>query len=432
MDTVKWGAIDCDLENVRAVILGGGRGERLFPLTMHRAKPAVPVAGKYRLIDITLSNCINSEVRNIFILTQFNSDSLHRHISAAYRFDHFTRGSVQVLAAQQTTEHTDWFQGTADAVRKTLRRIISSEPEHVVILSGDHLYRMDYRDLLAYHIERDLDISIAAKPVNRHECAGFGILRIDEEANIIEFVEKPQDDGVLTDLQVPESLFNRQGIDPGDRRHIASMGIYVFRTEILKRLLEENEDSDFGKQVLPSALGRFRMGAHMFDGYWEDIGTIRSFYDANIALTDPCPAFNFYDERHPMFTRPRFLPASKANGARMRNCIIADGAIIDDAEINNSIIGLRCIIHEGCQIHRSILMGADEYDEPGSNPETPFGIGANSIIQNAIIDKDARVGSNVRIVNERGAVREDGDFYHIREGITLIPRHVVVPSGTVI
>ncbi len=427
-------AIDRELilDRVRAVILGGGRGERLYPLTQNRAKPAVAVAGNYRLIDITLSNCINSEIRNIFILTQFNSDSLHRHISTAYRFDHFSRGWVQVLAAQQTTENNDWFQGTADAVRKTLRRIVDGKPENVIILSGDHLYRMDYRDLLAEHMKRELDITISTIPVARNACHQFGILRINNDADITEFVEKPENEQLLDDLRVPAEVFNSQGINPEGREHIASMGIYIFRTHVLKELIENTSYADFGKEVLPSALGRYRMGACMFDGYWEDIGTIRAFYEANIALTEPCPAFNFFDEYHPMFTRPRFLPGSKVNGATIRNSIISDGAIIDDAEICNSVVGVRSIIRGGCQIKRSIIMGADFYEDPNDSMDPPIGVGHSSVIHNAIIDKHARIGDNVRIVNERGVMHETGENYCIRDGITIVPRRGVIPSGTII
>lgn len=427
-------ARDVDTEKIRTVILGGGRGERLFPLTRNRAKPAVAVGGKYRLIDITLSNCINSDLLNIFILTQFNSDSLHRHIATVYRFDHFSRGSVQVLAAQQTADNTDWFQGTADAVRKTLKRIIDTNPPHVLILSGDHLYRMDYRNLIATHIGCGNDITLSTIPVPREECSEFGILRIDENGNIVEFVEKPKEDSLLADLEVSKTLFESQGIEPGTRKHIASMGIYVFRTEVLVDMLNDASRADFGKEILPSALGKYRMGASLFDGYWQDIGTIRSFYEANIALTDPQPAFNFFDERHPMFTHPRFLPGAKVNGATVRSSIICSGAIIDDAEISNSVIGVRSVVREGCRIRRSVVMGADSYEGPSemTNNTVPVGIGEGCVVQNAIIDKDARIGADAKIVNERGVMHEDGPYYHIREGITLIPRRATVPAGAVI
>ncbi len=426
------GTLDSQLstDRVRAVILGGGRGERLFPLVDTRAKAAIPIAGKYRLIDVTLSNCINSGLQNIFILTQFNSDSLHRHITTVYRFDHFQRGSVQVLAAQQTTDNKAWFQGTADAIRKTLPRILDDNPEHVLIVPGDHLYRMDYRELLSFHVKNNFDITVSAVPVFRERCPQLGILRINEASEIVEFAEKPQDASSYDALETPMEILLKHGVEPSDKRHLGSMGLYVFRTKVLENLIRNTDFADFGSQVLPAARSQYRMGAHLFHGYWENIGNIRAFFDANIELTSPSPAFSFFDQKNPMFSRPRFLPGSKVNGAKVQHSILSDGVIIDDAEIQNSVIGVRSVIRSGCQIRRTIMMGAGWYERPEEAQDVPLGIGEGTIIKNAIIDSHVRIGPNVRITNKNGAKNEDGPNYFIREGIVIIPRHQVIPPDT--
>ncbi len=425
-------------ERTEVLILGGGKGSRLYPLTKERAKPAVPVAGKFRLIDLPVSNCLHSGLPRIYILTQFNSDSLHRHIAQTYRFDSFSKGFIQVLAAQQTPDNKDWFQGTADAVRHALRRFINRKPEHVLILSGDHLYKMDYRKLLETHITNNADLTISVLPISQDKAPEFGILKVNEEGQISSFQEKPNTNEELDQLKVPSKLFEDKHINARGREHIASMGIYVFKMEALIKALEENESSDFGKDIIPAIIGTKRVFAHFFDGYWEDIGTIRTFYEANLALTRPVPDFNFYDERHQVFTRPRFLPGIKVNQATIRSSIIGDGAIVSGAVIEDSIIGLRGVIAENAQLYKTVMMGADYYDSANHtvediDPSAPaLGIGKRSIVKNTIVDKNARIGSDVRILNEAGIQEADGDRYFIRDGIVVIPRSMIIPSGTVI
>ncbi len=434
------GSSDIDRVNERTsvLILGGGRGTRLYPLTKERSKPAVPVAGKFRLIDLTISNCIHSHLYQISILTQFNSDSLHRHISMTYRFDLFSRGYVQILAAQQTPENMNWYQGTADAVRQSLRRFERRTPDNMLILSGDHLYKMDYRKLLKTHVDKDADATIAVVPVSQKACADFGILQVDEKAKIVSFVEKPQDEETLNRLRVPPALFDDQGIESQGRDYIASMGIYVFKFEALREALHNSGKPDFGKDIIPYLIQNQRVYAHFFDGYWEDIGTISAFYEANLALTDPVPNFNFYDERCMVYTHPRFLAGAKINNATVRHSIICDGTIISGALIDHSIVGLRGIIAEKAQVVQTVLMGADYYDHieqriediPSDAP--PLGIGPRSVVQGAIIDKNARIGADVQIVNKDNVQEADGENYCIRDGIVVIPRSTIIPDGTVI
>ncbi len=426
------------VENTAVLILGGGRGTRLFPLTKERSKPAVPVAGKFRLIDLTISNCIHSNLDQINILTQFNSDSLHRHIAMTYRFDAFSRGYVQVLAAQQTTYKTDWYQGTADAVRQSLRRFERRTPNHVLILSGDHLYKMDYRHLLKTHVEKNADVTIAVVPVAKNECKEFGILQVNEQSQIVSFVEKPHEEEVLEHLKVPPEVFDDQGIQSKNRQHIASMGIYAFRFDALAQALKESDKPDFGKDIIPSLLNSRRVFAHFFDGYWEDIGTIRAFYNANLALTQTVPQFNFYDGRSMVYTHPRFLPGAKINSAMVRHSLICDGAIVSGTLIEHSIIGLRGIIADKAQIIRTVMMGADYYDSGGMVFENvlkgapPLGIGEHSIVNGAIIDKNARIGAHVQIVNRDRVNEADGDNFYIRDGVVIIPRSAIIPDNTVI
>ncbi|MGC9329889.1 MAG: glucose-1-phosphate adenylyltransferase, partial [Candidatus Hinthialibacter sp.] len=422
-----------DTELTEVLILGGGQGSRLYPLTKERAKPAVPVAGKFRLIDLPLSNCLHSNLPRIYILTQFNSDSLHRHIAQTYRFDSFSRGFIQILAAQQTPGNKDWFQGTADAVRHALRRFVNRRPKYIVILSGDHLYRMDYRQLLKTHIENEADVTISVLPVIRNRASDFGILQVNEEGRIIAFQEKPSSQEDLDKLIVPPQLFEKYSLDPKGRQHIASMGIYIFNLQSLSEALNEHYHSpDFGKHIIPALINEKRVFAHFFDDYWEDIGTIRSFYEANLALTRPVPEFNFYDERRLVYSRPRYLPGTKVNQATIRASIIGDGAIISGAVIEDSIIGLRGVIAENAQLYRTIMMGADYYDnyeqlqEDVPEDAPPLGVGPRSIIKNAIVDKNARIGCDVRILNESCVQEADGPNYSIRDGIVVIPRDKVV------
>ncbi len=420
------------------IILGGGQGKRLYPLTKERSKPAVPIAGKFRLIDLPLSNCIHSGLDRVYILTQFNSDSLHRHITQAYRFDYFSRGFVQILAAQQTPQNTDWYQGTADAVRHAMRRFANNRPEYVLILSGDHLYRMDYRTLLRMHFQFNADVTIPVLPVERERCQDFGILKIDEDSRINEFVEKPKEDPVLDELKVPQKVFEDQGVAADGRNYIASMGIYLFDCDTLIEALESSDEPDFGKHILPALLKPKRVYSYFFDDYWEDIGTIKSFYNANLDLTKSNPEFDFYEENRLIFSRPRFLPASKVDGARIRQSLIADGAIVAGSSVEESIIGLRGIVAEGGEVYRTVMMGADYYDGPDNRYEDvdpgapPLGIGPRTIIKNSIIDKNARIGADCKIMNEEGIQEADGDCYFIRDGIVVIPRSAIVPDGTVI
>ncbi|MGI6457335.1 MAG: glucose-1-phosphate adenylyltransferase [bacterium] len=427
------------MDRTAVMILGGGQGTRLYPLTKERSKPAVPIAGKFRLIDLPLSNCLHSGLDKIYILTQFNSDSLHRHIAQAYRFDNFSQGFVQILAAQQTPTNKNWYQGTADAVRQSLRRLVRNRPDYILILSGDHLYRMDYRYLIHEHIRREADVTIPVLPVTRDKCQEFGILQVDAEGWIHNFVEKPREDAILDQLKVPADLARQQGVMPDGRDYIASMGIYVFNAEMLFDALNEYEGVDFGKHVIPQLLSKKKVLSYFFDGYWEDIGTIKSFYEANLALTRPVPEYNFYDERYMVYSRPRFLPGAKINEAKFTSSLINDGAIISSgAVVEHSIVGLRGIISEGAQVYETIMMGADYFDSPDNRYEIvpkgapPLGIGPRSIVRRAIVDKNARIGADVKILNEQNIQEADSLCYHIREGIVIIPRSAVVPDGCVI
>jgi len=412
--------------------LGGGRGTRLNPLTQHRSKPAVPLAGKFRLVDIPISNCINSGLRHIYVLSQFQSASLNRHVSNTYRFDAFSRGFVEILAAEQTEESEDWYQGTADAVRKQLRRFLQFGPEHVLILSGDQLYTMDFREIIESHASTFADITIAATPVTERDASEFGILQIDSFSNVVNFVEKPRDRGVLGELAMSERTLQERQVDT-ERRYLASMGIYVFRTEILAQALEDPSKVDFGKEVIPAAIQRRRVHTHFFKGYWEDIGTIRNFFAANLELASAAPPIHLFRESAPIYTRPRFLPGTQIARLEMRESIITDGCHIQEARIEESIVGIRSTIGRGVRISQTILMGADHYEEPDLDAATvPIGIGDHCQIERAIIDKNARIGNGVVIRNQSGVQHHDGPGYCIRDGIVIIPKNAVVPAGTVI
>lgn len=408
------------LNDVLAVILGGGRGARLYPLTKMRAKPAVPIAGKYRLIDIPISNCINSGIFRVHVLTQFNSVSLHRHITDTYKFDAFHTGWVQVLAAEQTPDSGEWYQGTADAIRKQIGQITAAGSEHVLILAGDHLYRMDYAAMMAYHVENGADITVAVQPVPKDEAPRFGILKRGWDGRIQDFVEKP------TDPEVQARMVSR---DDPERPFLGSMGIYAFRTQVLIDLLEKHPDfDDFGSDVIPYAIARQPVFGFDYDGYWEDIGTIRSFYDTNLRLTRPDTPFNFYDARRPIYTHSRFLPGSIVTDSKLTEVLLTEGCVIEKAEITHSIIGLRSHIGAGTTIRDSIVMGADYYDRPDA--QVPLGIGAGCHIEGAILDKNVRIGADVLIKPfPRGVERDEGSWV-VQDGIVVIPKGTTLPAGT--
>ncbi len=417
--------------NITAVILGGGRGTRLDPLTRYRSKPAVPLAGKYRLIDVAVSNCINSGIRKIYVLTQFNSASLNRHISNTYRFDQFSRGFVEILAAEQTVETEKWFQGTADAVRRQLRHILDDEVTHFLILSGDALYRQDFRDMIAQHIADDADITISCKMVSEEQAPQLGILGIDETRRIRWFREKPVPEE-LPKLRMPEEALRLAGLDASQTPFLASMGTYLFRRSVLTEVLAENPSHDFGKQIIPWSLDRYVVKAYLFHGYWEDIGTVRSFYQANLDLLKDSPPFDFYDPESPIFSHARLLPCSRIVDASLERAMVAEGCTIEKAHIRNSIIGIRSVIREGTVIEDSIVMGAD-YIESQPKPGVPaLGIGPNCIIRGAIIDKNVRIGANCQIVNATGAQHLNGEHACIRDGIIVVLRNAVIPPNTII
>ncbi len=426
--------------NVIAVILGGGRGTRLFPLTRDRAKPSVPIAGKFRLVDIPISNCLHSGLDKIYVLTQFNSVSLNRHIAQAYRFDSYRSGFVQILAAQQTLMGDEWYQGTADAVKHNQPYILNPRfsDEYVLILAGDHLYRMDYQKMLAVHTETNADITVSVIPVNKEATNGLGILQTDANGQITDFIEKPQTEEELQQLRVEPEVFISRGIDPKQREYIASMGIYIFNRKILKDVLQDDTNVDFGRDILPKCIKACKVSAYFFDGYWEDIGTIRAFYAANIALTDVSPEFNFYNEQAPIYTNRRHLPSTKVNSSSIRSSILAEGSIIDDSEIDRTIVGIRSSIANGSRIYQSVLMGADFYESDTLRAENKLngipnvGIGNKCLIQNAIIDKNARIGDNAVIANTKNLDNYDADNYYIRDGIVIVPKDATIPPDTVI
>ena len=426
--------------SVIAVILGGGRGTRLFPLTRDRAKPSVPIAGKFRLVDIPISNCLHSGLEKIYVLTQFNSVSLNRHIAQTYRFDTYRRGFVQILAAQQTLMGEEWYQGTADAIKHNEPYILNPrfKDDHVLILAGDHLYRMDYQKMLDVHTESNADITVSVIPVEKEVTSGLGILQADTSGRIVDFVEKPQTEEELQRLRVEPDVFTSRGIAPQGREYIASMGIYIFNREVLQEVLQDDSNVDFGKDIIPKSIQTGTVSAYFFDGYWEDIGTIHAFYSANISLTDATPAFNFYDEQAPIYTNRRHLPSTKVNSSSVRSSILAEGSIIDDSELDRTIVGIRSIISAGSRIYQSILMGADYYESDASRVENEksgvpnVGIGRNCLIQNAIIDKNARIGDNSVLVNRDGIDNYDGEDYYIRDGIVIVPKDAMIPPETVV
>jgi glucose-1-phosphate adenylyltransferase len=429
------------VKKVLSIILGGGAGTRLYPLTNLRAKPAVPVAGKYRLIDIPVSNCINSEIFKIYVLTQFNSASLNRHIARAYTFAGFSEGFVEVLAAQQTPENPSWFQGTADAVRQYLWLLEEWNVDEFMILSGDHLYRMDYRLFVERHRQTNADITLSVIPMDERRASDFGLMKIDDSGRVIDFSEKPKGDA-LKQMQVDTTVLGLTEQQAKLQPYIASMGIYVFKKEVLIKLLKESlERTDFGKEIIPDAAKDHNVQAYLFDGYWEDIGTIDSFYHANLALTQqPLPPFSFYDEQAPIYTRARYLPPSKLLDCQITQTIIGEGCILKNCRIEHSVLGVRARVDSGCIIEDSLLMGADFYqtsvERKGIQEQgnIPIGIGADTIVRRAIIDKNAHIGHDVRIINKDNVqeANREGQGFYIRSGIVVVLKNAVIPDGTII
>ena len=424
-------------KKVLAVILGGGAGTRLYPLTASRSKPAVPIAGKYRLVDIPISNCINSGFRRVYVLTMFNSASLHSHISRTYKFDVFTAGFVEILAAQQTLTNTSWYEGTADAVRKNLVHFLSHDFDYLIILSGDQLYRMDFRPLIAQHAETGADITVATIPVNRAAAQSLGILQIADDLRITRFVEKPKEDALLDSLKLTPEMQAKLEIKNPDESLLASMGIYVFNRKLICELLN-NSLTDFGNHIIPGAIQTHRVSSYVFQGYWEDVGTIRSFFEANLDLVSELPRFNLFDTSAPVLSHPRFLPGSKINGAQIDHAVISDGCIINRARIVHTIVGLRTIVEAGTELDRVVSLGSDYYESQESverherEGKPRIGIGANCKITNAIIDKNARIGNNVTISPAGKPDKVDHELYYIRDGIVIIPKGAIIPHGTVI
>jgi glucose-1-phosphate adenylyltransferase len=417
------------MDDCLAVILGGGRGTRLFPLTQERSKPAVPIGGKYRLIDIPISCCLNSDLRRIFVLTQYNSESLNNHVGQTYKFDVFSRGFVTIIAAEQTEDSGEWFQGTADAVRQSLRHLKAHPSREVLILSGDQLFQMDLRDMLATHRNQRAAATVAVIPVAREQTAGFGILKMDARGRIIHFEEKPG----------PDRLDDLESDIPGHGRgFLASMGIYAFERDALEKALGDPALVDFGRHVIPKAIGTTQVQAHVFRGYWEDVGTIASYFQAGLELTRPSPPFDFYDWRRPIYTHPRFLPGTRIEGCTLRAAVVSEGCILSGAEIERAVVGIRSLIGAGTRIKDALVLGADWYESredaerARARGHPPVGIGRDCVIQHAIIDKNARIGRGVRILNEAGAENADGDGYFIREGVVVVPKGGVIRDGTII
>lgn len=417
------------MKRIVALILGGGQGKRLFPLTMYRSKPAVPIGGKYRLIDIPISNCLHSTIKDIYVLTQFNSESLNNHINNTYRFDYFSRAFVRILAAEQTSDNTIWFQGTADAVRKNIIHLDLKGDEEVLILSGDHLYEMDYMKFIEFHREKKADFTVSMIPVRQDEVHEFGILKLDKNDQITAFKEKPKS---VLDLKGFKYTKRRSSFDRMTARstYLASMGVYVFNAKALKKVLETT-DIDFGKEIIPHSIAKLKGYGYLFDGYWMDVGTIKSFYDANIDMATYKPHFSFF-YKGDVFTRPRFLPTARVGNCKLSHVLIAEGCVVTGSDIRDTVIGLRSIVGKGCKISRTVLMGADYYESPDSKEPVKIGIGEGSEIDRAIVDKNARIGKNVIIRNSKNLQNFDGENYYIRDGIVIIPKKAVVKDGTVI
>jgi glucose-1-phosphate adenylyltransferase len=414
--------------DVLTLILGGGRGTRLYPLTHMRSKPAVPLGGKYRLIDIPISNCLHAGLKRIFVLTQFNSASLNRHIAQTYRLDMFSDGFVEVLAAEQTPESSDWFQGTADAVRQAARHFVGHEADHYLILAGDHLYRMDFCELIDSHIESRADITIAAQPVTPADATQMGIFLFDDRGSIDGFEEKPNAKRLAEmGSSVPRGTIMTGGVT-AEKPFVASMGIYVFSRDVLLEMLDQ-PGIDFGKELIPKALGNREVNPYIFRGYWADVGTIDAFYDANIQLTRRNAPFNFFHPLRPIYTHPRFLPGTRVYNAKIDSSIVTEGCYLDQCEIRESVVGIRTHVNAGAKITRSVLLGADYFEEEAGAAETPLGIGKDVVLDRVIVDKNARIADGVRLVNESGVTTADGDGYYIREGIIIVPKGAEVKAG---
>jgi glucose-1-phosphate adenylyltransferase len=418
------------MNDVLTLILGGGRGSRLFPLTHMRSKPAVPIGGKYRLIDIPISNCLHADLKRIFVLTQFNSASLNRHIAQTYRLDTFSEGFVEVLAAEQTPESSNWFQGTADAVRQAARHFAGYDAEYYLILAGDHLYRMDFCDLIESHIENRADVTIAAQPVTAADATQMGIFLFDRLGQISGFEEKPTS-ARLSEMRTSVPSGSTAGGVTPDRPFVASMGIYVFSRDVLLESLSW-PGVDFGKELIPRALTTCTVHPYVYRGYWADVGTIQAFYDANIQLTERNAPFNFFHPRFPIYTHPRFLPGTRIYEARVDRSIVAEGCFLEPCEIDQSVVGIRSRVGRGAKVARSILLGADTYDEQEQGDDLPLGVGRDAILDRVIVDKNARIGEGARLVNAAGVDEADGDGYYIRNGIIIVPKGARIPAGTTV
>jgi glucose-1-phosphate adenylyltransferase len=419
---------------VLAIILGGGQGTRLFPLTQLRSKPAVPIAGQYRLIDIPISNCLHAEIRRIFVLTQFNSASLNRHISQTYRMDLFGEGFVEILAAEQTPDNPHWYQGTADAVRQATRHLARHDAEYYLILAGDHLYRMDYNAMVEAHVDRRADITIAAQPVAIDDAPSMGIFRFDRTGRIVAFEEKPKPDRLREIGQSIPQGATLTGHTPA-KPFIASMGVYVFSRDVLLEVLAADRAKDFGREVIPAALDRYSVSAYLFRGFWADVGTVESFYDANIMLTQPGAPFKFYDAHRPIYTHPRFLPGSRFADCQLREAIVAEGCYLDRCSIEQSVVGIRTHVGRGAEIRRSVLLGADYFGDPervSRDGRPHLGIGCDVVLDRVIVDKNARIGDRSRLVNAQGVQDADGDGYYIRNGIIVVPKDGTIRPGTIV
>jgi glucose-1-phosphate adenylyltransferase len=414
-----------------AIILGGGQGNRLFPLTATRSKPAVPIGGKYRLIDVPISGCLHAEIRRIFVLTQFNSASLNRHISSTYQLDRFSGGFVEILAAEQTPDNPNWYQGTADAVRQAVRHITRHDADYYLILAGDHLYRMDYRELIDTHKSTGADITIAAQPVDPATATQMGIFRFDQPGRIVAFEEKPTPDR-LNDIgrSIPTGATFATHND--EQPFMASMGVYVFSRRVMLDMLEREAGHDFGRELIPGALDAYRVRPFLFRDFWVDVGTIESFYEANVMLGRPLAPFRFWDLTRPIYTRLRHLPGSRLTDCHVRNSTFADGSFLDRCTIHDSVIGLRSSIQSGSHVTSSVLLGADFYEDRPPDGVSALGLGRDVVLERTIVDKNARIGDGARLVNERGVEQEDGEGYYIRGGIIIVPKEGIIPSGTVV
>lgn len=417
------------MAKVTSIILAGGQGRRLHPLTQARSKPAVPIGGKFRLIDIPISNCLHHGIRTIWVLTQFASESLHRHIFQTYRLDVFSPGFVSVLAASETVDSKSWYQGTADAVRKNMANF-KQAGDTILLLSGDHLYRMDFNKFIQFHQANGADISLSVVPVERSKVRELGIMKLDLDFRVSDFVEKPTEDVIIDEFVIPDELRAKSEFSGAGREktHVGSMGIYIFNKKVLFDLLDKYDYDDFGKQIIPAAISNYKVCAYPFTGYWEDIGTIKAFFDAHIDMTKPVPPFDFYDQEKPIFTHARFLPAAKITGSIINSSIVCEGSMIEDATISDSVIGVRAVIRSGTRLTRVVYMGADFYEKERHDGDG-LGIGRNCVIQNAIIDKDARIGDHVELINKEGIVNGEKDGILVRDGIIVVPKSTRIPSG---